>query len=223
MDCTAIGAPSPMAVPPTQTRFERRRGRGPTRSSGRFRSTLRRASTTSSVRSGTVSHVRLYVPCVSTILRSLVCAALLSCTVGPTPTPVETSGTALASSPSARVSDDDERCSRATFAHLLASVNAADEAGLRDLLRYASVTLPDRVNYSTDGAVTELLARSRAGERWTLVTLDINGRGWHGGIDFGVVIRRTAPDLGRSSIDAPGKGVLDCPDARFRLFGLGGP
>src|SRR3954463_2367103 len=38
IDCTAIGAPSPIAVPPTQTRFDLRRGRGPTRSSGRFRS-----------------------------------------------------------------------------------------------------------------------------------------------------------------------------------------
>src|SRR3981081_2438475 len=40
IDCTETGAPSPIAVPPTQTRFDLRLGRGPTRSSGRFRSTL---------------------------------------------------------------------------------------------------------------------------------------------------------------------------------------
>src|SRR6267142_1657266 len=49
IDCTATGAPSPMAVPPTQTRLDLRRGRGPMRSSGRFRSTESGASTTSSV------------------------------------------------------------------------------------------------------------------------------------------------------------------------------
>ena len=38
IDWTATGAPSPMAVPPTQTRFDLRRGRGAARSSGRFRS-----------------------------------------------------------------------------------------------------------------------------------------------------------------------------------------
>src|SRR5438445_269730 len=39
IDCTATGAPSPIAVPPTQTRFDLRRGRGDARSSGRLRST----------------------------------------------------------------------------------------------------------------------------------------------------------------------------------------
>src|SRR5256885_9565971 len=49
IDWTATGAPSPIAVPPTQTRFDLRRGRGEARSSGRFRSTFIGASTTSSL------------------------------------------------------------------------------------------------------------------------------------------------------------------------------
>src|SRR5437867_1006957 len=44
IDCTATGAPSPIAVPPTQTRLDFRRGRGEARSSGRFKSTLIRVS-----------------------------------------------------------------------------------------------------------------------------------------------------------------------------------
>src|SRR5438552_7696218 len=39
MDWTAIGAPSPIGTPPTHTRLLGRRTRGPTRSSGRLRST----------------------------------------------------------------------------------------------------------------------------------------------------------------------------------------
>jgi hypothetical protein len=40
IDCTAMGAPSPIAVPPIQTRFDLRRGRAEGRSSGRFKSRL---------------------------------------------------------------------------------------------------------------------------------------------------------------------------------------
>src|SRR5882762_4389275 len=49
IDWTATGAPSPIAVPPTQTRFDLRRGRGEARSSCRFKSTLIGASITSSL------------------------------------------------------------------------------------------------------------------------------------------------------------------------------
>src|SRR5437867_3645251 len=49
IDWTATGAPSPIAVPPTQTRFDFRRGRGEARSSGRLRSMFIAASITSSL------------------------------------------------------------------------------------------------------------------------------------------------------------------------------
>src|SRR5437899_12188698 len=52
IDCTATGAPSPIAVPPTQTRLDLRRERGAARSSGRFRSTLIGVSISSSVGAG---------------------------------------------------------------------------------------------------------------------------------------------------------------------------
>src|SRR5439155_2196410 len=50
IDWTATGAPSPIAVPPTQTRLDFRRGRGEARSSGRLRSTLSGASITDKCR-----------------------------------------------------------------------------------------------------------------------------------------------------------------------------
>ncbi len=71
------------------------------------------------------------------------------------------------------------------------------------------------------GAVETLLAVGRSGERWTLKQLDVNGRGWHGGVDFGVEIRRSGPSVPTPFVESAGKGVLDCPSQRVMLFGLG--
>src|SRR5882762_2653762 len=67
IDCTDTGAPSPIAVPPTQTRFDFRLGRGPTRSSGRFRSTLIVLTQQVYVR----THVRYVAPGATIVWRSV--------------------------------------------------------------------------------------------------------------------------------------------------------
>ena len=113
----------------------------------------------------------------------------------------------------------DERCARATVAGLIGAMNANDERSLGELLAAASVTLPGRPSYPTaNEAVAVLLQRSRLGERWSLTRLDVNGRGWDGGVHFGVYLRRDAPDLG--SRQSAGKGVILCPEGRFAILGI---
>jgi hypothetical protein len=122
----------------------------------------------------------------------------------------------------------DEQCARRTFDRLIAAVNAADEGGLSSLVgssQWIGVMSADNLQVKgsdeVKGAIEALLTIGRSGEIWTLKHLDVNGRGWHGGVDFGIEIRRTGPDLPRPYLEAAGKGVLDCPAERVLLFGLG--
>ncbi|HYK97586.1 MAG TPA: hypothetical protein VEU77_04260, partial [Candidatus Acidoferrales bacterium] len=69
-----------------------------------------------------------------------------------------------------------------------------------------------------DEAVARLLARGRAGERWSLVALDVTGRGGIGGVNFGVRLQRSGPGLPQPFKLSEGKGALDCPDGRFLIF-----
>ena len=115
----------------------------------------------------------------------------------------------------------DRACAEKTIATLFDAVNTANEAALKDVLRSASVGVSGPAFIGPDEAVATLLARGRAGERWTLVALDVNGRGWHGGIDFGLRMRRTGPSLPSPSSISSGKGVLDCPAGRVTIFFVG--
>lgn len=83
------------------------------------------------------------------------------------------------------------------------------------------MTFQGSTAYDANEAVERLLTVSASGQQWELRELDINGRGWHGSIDFGVVIRRTGPGLPSPIRDAAGKGVIDCPGGKIQLFGLG--
>lgn len=122
---------------------------------------------------------------------------------------------AAARSGAARVSGDDDACARRTMNSLVDAMNAADETQLNYLLGSG-------LFQTTRDAVGLLLSRSRAGDRWTLVRLDVNGyNSYYGGIDFGVSMRRSGPDVEGRDADAAGKGVIDCPEGRFRIFGLG--
>jgi hypothetical protein len=102
-------------------------------------------------------------------------------------------------------------------------VNAADEGRLSTLIggSFQWLGVTGAASYEVRGAVAALVAVGRSGESWTLRRLDVNGRGWHGGVDFGVEIRRSGPDLPKPFVESAGKGVLECPGQRLMLFGLG--
>ena len=144
--------------------------------------------------------------------------ALIACS-SPASSTVIASSTAP-SVQATRLSEQDTACGKNTFGRLVAAVNSADEQGLRELLRGASLTI-DRVNYGGEDAAPAMLRRAQAGERWNLICIDLNGRGSHGGIDFGVVLRRVAPDLPSGSVEGSGKGVILCPEQVFAIIGVG--
>ncbi len=160
---------------------------------------------------------------------ALVCVVFVSCGADsghPSPSAATIVEPATAS---VRLTADDERCARRTFDALIAAVNASDERRLSSLVggsfQWLGVTSTRSFevagSYEVKGAIDVLLAIVRSGETWTLKRLDVNGRGWHGGVDFGIEIWRAGPDLPRPYVEAAGKGVLDCPAERVMLFGLG--
>jgi hypothetical protein len=127
------------------------------------------------------------------------------------------------SAPIVRLTADDERCARDTFGTFITAVNKGNRSLLTPLLSGAFmwVTFQGSTTYDARDAMERLLTVSASGQQWELRELDVNGRGWHGGIDFGVVIRRTGPGVPAPSRDAAGKGVIDCPGGKIQLFGLG--
>ena len=154
---------------------------------------------------------------------ALVSAVLVSCSADSfDPSPSATT-VAQPSAASVRLTADDERCARRTFDALIAAVNASDEPQLASLFggSFQWLGVTGAASYEVRGAVEALLTAGRSGERWTLQRLDVNGRGWHGGVDFGVEIRRSGPGLPKPFLASAGKGVLDCPAGRVMLFGLG--
>jgi len=143
---------------------------------------------------------------------ALAAAVLISCGVDASHPSPSASTTAQPTATSVRLTADDDLCARQTFERLIAAVNAADETRLK-------TTMLDPA--PRKDALDALVAVGRSGETWTLKHLDVNGRGWHGGVDFGVEIRRSGPRLPTPFIESAGKGVLDCPAERVMLFGLG--
>jgi len=160
---------------------------------------------------------------------ALAAAVLISCGVDASHPSPFASTTAQPTATSVRVTADDDLCARQTFERLIAAVNAADETRLATLFGGSFQWLgvmgaPSNEiagSYEIRGALDALVAVGRSGETWTLKRLDVNGRGWHGGVDFGVEIRRSGPRLPKPFIESAGKGVLDCPAERVMLFGLG--
>lgn len=121
-------------------------------------------------------------------------------------------GTAFAVDPA------DRACGQQAMTSLIQAMNTSDEARLRDLLRSASVGIGEPGAMYPDEAVGRLLARGLAGERWSLVALDVNGRGGMGGVNFGVRLQRSGPGLPQPYKLSEGKGAFDCPDGRFLIF-----
>lgn len=120
--------------------------------------------------------------------------------------------------------DSERRCAEATLRSLVAAFNDGDDVRLSRLVGtsiWGSLTLPGSISTRPEEAVAALLTRSRAGERWSLTRFDFNGRGWDGALHFGLVVRRTAPDLPSPFVDSAGKGALDCPAGRVLVLGLG--
>lgn len=108
---------------------------------------------------------------------------------------------------------------------LVAAINDGDEGRLSQLVGtsiWGSLTLSGSTLAQPEEAVAALLERNRAGERWGLGRFDFNGRGWDGGIHFGLIVRRSGPDLPSPYIENAGGGVLDCPEGRLRVLGIGG-
>ena len=154
---------------------------------------------------------------------ALVSAVLFSCSADSAhPTP-SVSSVPEPIATNVRLTADDERCARQTFDGLIAAVNTSDEARLASLFggSFQWLGVTGAASYEVRGAVDALLAVGRSGERWALKQLDVNGRGWHGGVDFGVEIRRSGPGVPTPFMESAGKGVLDCPAGRVMLFGLG--
>jgi hypothetical protein len=215
--------------------LEPRRGRGPTRSSGRFRSTLIDASTPQ-VYGREPSRTRECIGYVSGLGILLVGAAMLACTPAASPSPPSARAESAASNEATQLlpgvtvvvavglTADDERCARSIFDVLINAVNKSNEQLLSPLFSGSFQWLAGiggTTTYESREAVSRLLAVARKGERWELLRLELNGRGGHGGIDFGVQIRRYGPSVPEPYRDSAGKGVLDCPEGRIRLFGLG--
>ena len=156
----------------------------------------------------------------------LLTAALLACSAEQAPLTAATNARAPAvTGDSTRIAAEDEGCAQRTFETLVAAVNAMDEARLASLFgrSFQWLAVKGAATYEVPVAVERLLAVGRSGEQWELKRLEVNGRGSHGGVDFGVVIRRSGPGVPDPFRDAAGKGVLDCPAERVMLFGLGDP
>ena len=98
---------------------------------------------------------------------------------------------------------------------LVRAMNDGDERTLKQLLGSASVGIGEQAAMYPDDTVSRLLTRSRAGERWVLVQLDVNGRGGAGGVNFGVRLQRTVS--GRA-VNSEGKGAIECPAGTFLIF-----
>src|SRR5439155_23449856 len=163
MDCTETGAPSPIAVPPTQTRFDFRRGRGPTRSSGRFRSTL--IALMEQVYGREPSRTRNCSAIVTGLRFALAAAILISCGVDMRRSSPSASTSAQPSAPSVRLTADDDLCARRTFDALIAAVNASDEARLASLFggSFQWLGVTGAASYEVRGAVEALAVIGRSG------------------------------------------------------------
>jgi hypothetical protein len=118
----------------------------------------------------------------------------------------------------------DERCARDTFVALVTAVNKGNRGVLTSLVsgEFMSLTLWGSTTYERRDAVERLLTISGSKEQWEIRHFDVNGRGSRGGVDFGVVIRRTGPGVPEPFRDWAGKGVLGCPAGGVMIFGLGG-
>jgi hypothetical protein len=138
------------------------------------------------------------------------CASPLGASVSP--------ANATASAAERSVDPADRSCAQQTMSSLIQAMNTSDETRLRDLLRSASIGIGEPPAMYPDEAVTKLLARGRAGERWSLVALDINGRGGIGGVNFGVRLQRSGPGLPQPFKLSEGKGAFDCPNGRVLIF-----
>lgn len=124
----------------------------------------------------------------------------------------------------ATTSEVAERCARDALVTFMTAINKGNRTLLTPMAggAFMWLALGGSTTYDRADAVERRLSVSRIGEQWQLRQLDVNGRGWHGGIDFGVVVRRTGGDVPPPHRNAAGEGVIEpCPDGRVRLFGLG--
>src|SRR2546428_1303439 len=127
---------------------------------------------------------------------ALATALVLVCCNASTGTPRESNVVAASppsTGPAAQVDPADRACAQQTMASLVQAMNTSDEGRLRDLLRAASIGIGEPAAASPDEAAAPLLAPGRAGQRWMVVSLDVNGRGGIGGVNFGVRLRRAGP------------------------------
>ena len=98
---------------------------------------------------------------------------------------------------------------------LVRAMNEADEPTLKMLLGAASVGIGEPAAMYPEETVARLVARSRDGERWSLIRLEVNGRGGAGGVNFGVRLQRS---VNGRTIDSGGKGAVECPEGKFLIF-----
>jgi hypothetical protein len=133
------------------------------------------------------------------------------------PVPVSRATQDVSASPEPHVIDVGDRvCVEDAVRALFAAMNVADEVGLRRLLGSASFGIGEGAVMYPEEGIARLVARSRAGERWSLLRLDVNGRGGAGGVNFGLRMQRAGPGIPIADVD--GKGALDCPGEKFLVF-----
>ncbi len=91
-----------------------------------------------------------------------------------------------------------------------------------DLMWY-SVTEPKTnfVGYSQGDLLRYFEGRHAHHERLQLVSIDVRGPSWHGGVDIVYTLTRKADDLGLQGQSLSGKGAVNCKDRTIFVWSMG--
>jgi hypothetical protein len=113
------------------------------------------------------------------------------------------------------------------IADFLSAFNRGDKPQLgrffgSDLMWY-SVTEPERnfVASSQGDLLSYFEARHSHHERLQLVSIDVRGPSWHGGVDLVYTLTRQADDLGPRGQFLLGKGAVNCRDRTIFVWSMG--
>jgi hypothetical protein len=115
----------------------------------------------------------------------------------------------------------------ALISNFLDAFNRGDSTELgrffgTDLMWY-SVTEPERnfVAYNKDELLKYFKGRHAHHERLQLVSIEVRGPSWHGGVDIVYALTRKADDLGLQGQSLSGKGAVSCGDRTIFVWSMG--
>jgi hypothetical protein len=91
-----------------------------------------------------------------------------------------------------------------------------------DLMWY-SVTEPkgNFVAYNQEDLVKYFQGRHAHHERLQLLSIDVEGPSWHGGVDITYILTRKADDLGAQGQSIRGKGAVNCKNRTIFVWSMG--